>query len=176
VVAIIGLLVVVAVPNFLDWSKKYKLKDAVGLLQGNMALARMAAINQNTTVTVTVCYQLTPCPGGAPNPAPNQVTVFFRSAAGADVVPSLTMNTEVALTNGVGGVVGAPQDLQFNNRGIWVSTGNGNNLCITPAGSGVVCPGVGQALNFKNTLGVNYRAVVSTTGKISWCYTSDCAQ
>src|SRR3989442_10635553 len=51
IVAIIGLLVLVAVPNYLDWNRKYKLKDAVATLHGNIGLARMNAINQSTTVT-----------------------------------------------------------------------------------------------------------------------------
>src|SRR2546422_6236645 len=51
VVAIFGLLVMVAVPNYLDWNRKYKLKDAVATLHGNIGLARMNAINQSTTMT-----------------------------------------------------------------------------------------------------------------------------
>lgn len=177
VVSIIGILVMVAIPNFFDALRKYRLKSDVGELHANIGLARMAAINQNTSVTVTVCYQVTPCPGATPNPTPTQVTVFFRTAAGSDVVPPMTMNSEVALTNGVGADgVGAPQDLQFNSRGTWVNTGTGNNLCINNAGVGTACPANGQSLNFKNTSGVNYRIVVSTTGKPSWCYTAGCAQ
>lgn len=177
VVSIVGILVTFAIPNFFIAMHKYKLKAAVGELHGNLGLARMAAINQTTTVTVTVCYHITPCPGATPNTTPNQVTVFFRNATGADVVPSITMDPEVALTNGVGadGVVG-PQDLQYNSRGSWVYTGNGNDLCINNNGVGAACPGNAMALNFKNTNGVNYRVVVSTTGKASWCYTSGCAQ
>src|SRR5213594_3688834 len=88
IVAIIGLLVLVAVPNYLDWNRKYKLKDAVATLHGNIGLARMNAINQSTTVTVTVTQPTAASP----------VTVTFRTAAGADVIPPMTMDLEVDLT------------------------------------------------------------------------------
>jgi Tfp pilus assembly protein FimT len=171
VVSIIGILVTVAIPNFFVALHKYKLKAAVAELHGNIGLARMAATNQNTTVTVTACYQVSPCPIGSVNSTPNVVTVFFRTAGGANVIPPMTMDSEIALTNGGGTAAAAPQDLQFNSRGFWVNTGNGNNLCVNSA-----CPGTGQTLNLKNTNGVNYRVVVSTTGKTTWCYSADCTQ
>jgi prepilin-type N-terminal cleavage/methylation domain-containing protein len=181
VVAIIGLLVMVAVPNFFRFVHKYKLKAAVGELHGNLGLARMAATNQNTTVTVTVCNKGVSCPL-SPAPSilapytPTAVTVFLRTVGGADVVPPMILDSELALTNvSAADGVGA-QDLQFNNRGFWVNTGTGTNLCINNTGVGTACPGSGQALNFKNTDGLNYRIVVATTGKTSWCYSANCAQ
>src|SRR5207245_11188498 len=77
IVAIIGLLVLVAVPNYLDWNRKYKLKDAVATLNGNIGLARMNAINQSTTVPVTVTQPVATSP----------VPVTFRNSAGAAVLP-----------------------------------------------------------------------------------------
>ena len=173
VVAIFGLLVMVAVPNYLDWNRKYKLKDAVATLHGNIGLARMNAINQSTTVTVTVTQPTAASP----------VTVTFRNAAGADVLPPMTLDKEVSLTNAAGATIGAgvssPQDVQLSPMGMRRDTGNANNLCITAAGvyTGAACAGNGnQAFNFKNTRGLNYRIVVTSTGKASWCYTSSCAQ
>ncbi|HEV8539564.1 MAG TPA: prepilin-type N-terminal cleavage/methylation domain-containing protein [Nitrospiraceae bacterium] len=173
VVAILGLLVMVAVPNFLDWNRKYKLKDAIGLVHGNMNLSRMNAINQNSTVTMTVTQTSSTTP----------VTVTFRNAGGADVVPPLTLSSEVSLTNATNAVVGAgvssPQDVQFNSMGLRMNTGNANNLCITNTGAytgGACASGSTQAFNFKNTKGLNYRIVVTSTGKASWCYAAACAQ
>ncbi len=173
IVAIIGLLVLVAVPNYLDWNRKYKLKDAVATLHGNIGLARMNAINQSTTVTVTVTQPTATSP----------VTVTFQNAAGAAVLPLMTLDSEVSLTNATGATVGAgvssPQDVQFSPMGLRRDTGNANNLCITATGAytGAACTGNGtQAFNFKNTRGLNYRIVVTSTGKASWCYTSSCAQ
>jgi len=172
VVAIFGLLVMVAVPNYLDWNRKYKLKDAVATLHGNIGLARMNAINQSTTVTVTVTQPT----------AASLVTVTFQNSAGAAVLPPMTLDKEVSLTNAAGATIGAgvssPQDVQLSPMGMRRDTGNANNLCITAAGvyTGAACAGNGnQAFNFKNTRGLNYRIVVTSTGKASWCYTSSCA-
>ncbi len=171
--AIIAILTAVAVPNFLVWNSKYKLKAAVGELHGQISVARMAAMNQNTNVTVTVTQAATTSP----------VTVTYRTTAGADVLPSLTLDSEVSLTNAgsvsVGAGVNSPQDVRFNAKGLRDDTGNANNLCINATGgyTGAACDNnFRQAFNFRNTRGFNYRIVVATTGKVSWCYTNTCAQ
>jgi Tfp pilus assembly protein FimT len=173
VVAIIGLLIMVAVPNFQDWNLKYKLKDAIGLVHGYMNLARMNAINRNTPVTVTVT-QTSPTA---------RVTVTFRNPGGTDVVPPLTLDAGLSLTNATGVAVGSgvssPQDVRFTPMGLRTNTGNANNLCITNTGAytGAACANAStQAFNFKNTKGLNYRIVVTSTGKASWCYAAACAQ
>jgi len=173
-ISIIGLVTMVAVPNFLDWNRKYKLKSAVGELQANMSMARMNAINQNTAVTVTVTQTATA----------NPVTVTFRTAAGADVISPMTMDSEVSLTNAanaeVGSGVSSPQDVRFNSKGLrldsasFPATGNaGNNICLGGGGCG---PASTQVFNFKNTQTINYRIVVAPTGKVSWCYSAACTQ
>ena len=173
VVGIISLLVMVAVPNFLDWNRKYKLKDAVATLHGNIGLTRMSAINQSTTMTVTMTQ---------PTPT-SPVTVTFRNSAGTDVIQPVTLDSEVSLTNAsnttVGAGVNSPQDVQFSPMGLRRDTGNANNLCVTATGAytGAACTSnSNQAFNFMNTRGLNYRLVVTSTGKASWCYTSGCAQ
>ena len=173
VVAIIGLLVMIAVPNFLDWNRKYKLKDAVSMIHGNIGLTRMSAINQSTTMTVTFTQAS----------ATSRVTVTFRNSSGTDVIQPLTLDSEVSLTNATGAAVGAgvnsPQDVQFSPMGLRRDSGNANNLCITGTGAytGAACTSnSNQAFNFKNSRGLNYRLVVTSTGKASWCYTSGCAQ
>ena len=171
--AIVGILVLIAIPNFFVWISKYKLKSAVAELHAQIGLARMAALNQNTSVTVTVTQTSSATP----------VTVTFRTAAGSDVLPSLTLDPEVSLSNASSVLVGAgvlsPQDVRFNSKGLRVNTGNNNNLCINASGgyTGAPCDNsVRQAFNFRNTRSFNYRIVVATTGKVSWCYTNTCAQ
>ena len=190
VVGIIGLLVMVAVPNFLDWNSKARLKDGVSLLQGNMAMARMNAINQNTNVTVTLCYvnacPLVPAPN--PVPSPSTVTAYFRGAGG-DVLPPLTLNSDTLLTDASQdainfGGLNAPQDVTFNTFGMRINlttAASPNNLCITNSGAATACtntapPLFAQTFNFMNTKGLNYRIVVTTTGKTMWCYVSTCIQ
>src|SRR5439155_8115026 len=123
-VGILGLLLIIAVPNYLDWNRKYKLKDAVAMLHGNIGMSRMYAINRNTTVTVTIAQPAATSP----------VTVTFRTSAGAYVIPPLTLDSEVSLTNAtnatVGGGVNSPQDVQFSSMGLRRDTGNANNLCV----------------------------------------------
>ncbi len=173
VVGIIGLLVMVSVPNFLDWNRKYKLKDAVSMLHGNIGISRMYAINQNTTVTMTVTQPL----------STSLVTVTFRNSSGTDLITPLTLDSEVSLTNSTNATIGAgvssPQDVQFSSMGLRRDSGNANNLCITSTGvyTGAPCDSnSNQAFNFKNSRGLNYRLVVTSTGKASWCYTNGCAQ
>jgi len=161
IVAIIGIMTAFAVPNFLDWNRKYKLKDAVGLVHANMGMARLNAINQNAIATITVTQASSSVP----------VTVAFTGISG---FPTLTLDSEVSLSNATGATVGAgvnsPQSIQFNSMGLKVNPTNANNIC-----SGSPCTaGTSQFLNFKNTRGINYRIVVLPTGKISWCYTSSC--
>jgi prepilin-type N-terminal cleavage/methylation domain-containing protein len=181
VIAIVAVLAGLAVPNFLDWNRKYQLKDAVGTLYGNLALARMTAINQNTTVTVTVSQPT----------VSDVVAVTFRNPAGTDVMPPLNMNrtlygnvnNEVNLTNlnsdFVGAGVASPQVVQFMPNGLRLNTGTAGNLCIAlPVGTAYVpcSAATAQVFNFRNTKNENYRIVILPTGKISWCNSSSCAQ
>lgn len=182
-VGIVGLLVGISIPNFLDWNKKHKLKDGVALLQGNITMARMNAVNQNTTVTVTVCHKTAICPASpaTANPYPNQVTAYFKNSSGTDVMPTLTLDSEISLSNASNGSVGvglgAPQDTQFNPLGMRQFSGsNPNNLCIATTGAYTPCAGGNaQVYNFKNSLDINYRIVIGQSGKSVWCLTALCA-
>jgi prepilin-type N-terminal cleavage/methylation domain-containing protein len=53
VIAILGILAAIVVPNYLSWLPKYRLKGAVRDLYSNMQLAKMAAINNSSTRTIT---------------------------------------------------------------------------------------------------------------------------
>jgi Tfp pilus assembly protein FimT len=181
IVGIIGILTAFAIPEYVSWNSKAKLKDAAALVAGNINLARVGAINQGTSVTVTVCYQTATCPA-APvaivNPTPNQVTVFFQnSTTGQELMPVLTLNTLIALTDASNGAVASPQDVQFSQVGIRQFIGtNINNLCVTPTGAYTACGGGNaQAFNFRNERNLNYRVVIAPSGKATWCYTPTCA-
>ena len=180
VVAIISALTAVAVPAYVAWNSKAKLRDATALVASNINLARVGAINQGTNVTVTVCYKTATCPAvpvATVNPTPNQVTVFFRNPAGADLMPILTLNSLIALTDASNGAVTSPQDVLYSPVGMRQFTGtNANNLCITNTGAYTACGGGNaQAFNFKNERNLNYRVVVAPSGKTTWCYTPTCA-
>ena len=53
-VAIVGILAMVAIPNYLQWNARYQLKQATTELAGSLNLARMAAMNRNLAVTATL--------------------------------------------------------------------------------------------------------------------------
>ncbi len=168
VIAIIGILAAIGVPNFLDWNRQAKLKSAVTNLYGQLSLARMSAINQNTSVTIALSQ-----------PAASPITVTFLNPTGGTVLPALTLDSEVSLATSSNGAVTSPQDIQFNAMGLRKDTGNVNNLCVTSTGAytGGACTATSnQALNFKNTKNVNYRLVVLPTGKASFCVVGTCAQ
>jgi len=50
--AIVGILAMVAVPQYLQWNSRYQLKQGTTELAGSFSLARMAAMNRNLAVTV----------------------------------------------------------------------------------------------------------------------------
>ncbi len=177
VVAIIGFLTVLAVPDYLAWSSKAKLRDATALVAGNINLARVGAINQGTSVTVTLCYLANPCPGTTANPTPSRVTVFFQNPTGVNILPVLNLNPLIVLTDASNNVVASPQDVQFSQVGIRQFIGtNANNLCVTNTGAYTACAGGNaQVFNFRNERNLNYRAVIAPSGKATWCYTPTCA-
>ena len=188
VVAIIGALVAVGVPNYIIWNQKYQLKSEVGNLAGNLGRARMTAINQNTRVDVYVCYLQPACPSTAVNATPAQVTVFFINPNGAiPVAPpglpgaliaglaTITMNPIVTLTNEAGAAVASPQIVGFSPMGLWTNQSDlGNNICVSNTDVPGACPQTRQVLNFQNPNAVNYRIVILPTGKVAWCYTGNC--
>jgi type II secretion system protein H len=53
VIAILGIMAAIVVPNYLSWLPKYRLKGAARDLYSNMQLARMAAIKNSNTSTIT---------------------------------------------------------------------------------------------------------------------------
>ena len=66
VVAIIGILAAIAIPNYINWLPNYRLKGAARDLYSNMQKARMVAVKTNTTSTMTFSAGTgDPCEGGS---------------------------------------------------------------------------------------------------------------
>ena len=53
VIAILGIVAAIVVPNFLSWLPKNRIKGAARDLYSNMQLAKMAAIKNSNTSTIT---------------------------------------------------------------------------------------------------------------------------
>ena len=120
-VAIVGILAMVAIPNYLQWNARYQLKQATTELAGSLTLARMAAMNRNLAVTVTLAL------------VSGRVTVDFGGALAPIVLPQAV----VAFTGG--------PTIQFTQQGlsgaaanvpVTLTTQQGTtySLVVTPSG------------------------------------------
>ena len=103
-VAIVGILAMVAVPNYLQWNARYQLKQATTELAGSLNLARMVAMNRNLAVTVTLAL------------VSGRVNVDFGGALAPVVLPQAV----VAFTGG--------PTIQFTQQGL---SGSAANVSLT---------------------------------------------
>lgn len=131
-VAIVGILAMVAIPNFTQWNARYQLKQGTTELAGSLSLARMAAMNRNLPVTATVGL------------VAGTVSVDFGGA----LAPIRLPQSIVAFTGG--------PTIQFTQQGLSGSTSNQTltlvsqhgttySVIVTPAGkvnwcAKVTCP------------------------------------
>ena len=120
VVTIIGITAALTLPNYQQWNSKRQLREAATRIQSQLALARIAAMNRNTTVTVTVTM------AGA------QVAVVTTDANnGNQIFPTETMMSHVT------GVVGGPISVQFSSQGLRLGGGLGAQFITIQNDSGI---------------------------------------
>lgn len=93
-VAIVGILAMVAIPNYTQWNARYQLKQGTTELAGSLNLARMAAMNRNLAVTVTLAL------------VSGKVNVDFGGA----LAPILLPQSIIAFTGG--------PTIQFTQQGL----------------------------------------------------------
>jgi prepilin-type N-terminal cleavage/methylation domain-containing protein len=131
-VAIVGILAMVAIPNFMQWNARYQLKQGTTELAGSLNLARMAAMNRNLAVTATLGL------------VSGKVSVDFGGA----LAPILLPQSIVAFTGG--------PTIQFTQQGLSGAAANQTltlvsqqgttySVIVTPAGkinwcAKVTCP------------------------------------
>lgn len=148
VVAIIGIATALALPNFANWLARSDLKESMVELQGNLNMARMTAMNRNTTVTVTLVMVNNRVNATFTDPASNQ------AACTADnqrcILPTQIMPSRVTGFSGTASV-------QFNSLGMRVGGGT-----------------AAQAIRLTNNQGTTYEIQVTAAGKSRWCTTSPC--
>ena len=118
VTTIIGIGAALAVPSYTQWNARYQLRQAVTEINSQLTLARMAAMNRNTSVNVTVSV------------VNGRVTIAATDVSGAQVLPAQSMMVHV--TNVVGGPV------QFNSLGVRFGGGAGNQTLTVRNDQGLI--------------------------------------
>jgi prepilin-type N-terminal cleavage/methylation domain-containing protein len=103
-VAIVSILALVAIPNYMQWNARYQLKQGTTELAGSLNLARLAAMNRNLAVSVTLA------------PVSGKVNVDFGGA----LAPILLPQSIVAFTGG--------PTIQFTQQGL---SGAATNQTLT---------------------------------------------
>jgi type IV fimbrial biogenesis protein FimT len=145
VIGIIAIASTMAMPNYLAWNARYQLRQAVSELHGNVSLARMAAMNRNTSVTVQLAAAVVD-----PEDGKAKVTATFTDANGATVMAAQRMKTEIQNFGGAAQV-------RFNSLGLRIG-----------GGAGV------QTITLSNSQGLTYEMQVTAGGKSRWCAMSPC--
>jgi prepilin-type N-terminal cleavage/methylation domain-containing protein len=110
-VAIVGILAMVAVPNYLQWNARYQLKQGTTELAGSLNLARMAAMNRNLAVTVTLAL------------VSGKVNVDFGGA----LAPILLPQSIIAFTGG--------PTIQFTQQGLSGAAANQTLTLVSQQGT-----------------------------------------
>ena len=135
--AIIAIAVALGMPSYRLWTTKFQLKGGVAELQATISLARMAAMNQNTSVIVTPALAGTQLNVAFTNPAGGMVLApFVKTVDQTTVMTTTPPNTITFSSLGlrVGGPAGALQTIVFTNNGLVYSIG------VNPAGKVRWCP------------------------------------
>lgn len=161
VVVIIGITAAIAVPNYLVWNRTSQLRQAATDLQSNLALARMTAMNVNSTVTMTIGPIA--CP-------PDTVSCGVIGATFTRVlntVPPATVLTvpsiPLASRNITASLVTGGTTVQISSLGLRIGGP------VPPA------PDLNQYVTLTNTDNLTYSIVVTPGGKVRWCAAARCS-
>jgi Tfp pilus assembly protein FimT len=151
---VLGIIIVattLALPNYVAWNAKTKLKQATTELHSNLNLARMLAMNRNTTVTVTLGLVGGKVTATATDPGSTSANCLGDSKR--CLMPIQVMPTEVtAVSADIGGVPQTPILVRFTSLGLLTGVGTNN-----------------QTLTFTNSYGLTYQVQVTPGGKARWC-------
>ncbi len=148
VVGIIAIATALAVPSFTTWIARSQLKEALLELHGNLNLARMMAMNRNTTMTVTLAMVNSRVTATFTDPTATSALCLANRTVCA--MPTQTMPGQVT---GFGGT----SQVQFNSLGLRV--GGGTAV---------------QTIQLTNSNNVTFEIQVAAAGKSRWCTASPC--
>ena len=146
--AIIGIAAGLGIPAYTQWNAQYQLRQATTQLTDTLTLSRMAAMNRDKAVTVTLTL------------AAGTVTVSSTDTTAAPVLASQVLQRSVnAVTSVPPPVAPNPITVQFTPRGIRSIQSGPADLIIT----------------LSNTNGLQYSVLVKPSGKVKWCPAATCA-
>jgi prepilin-type N-terminal cleavage/methylation domain-containing protein len=152
VVAIMGIVGVIALPNYLVWQSRSELRQAVTEVQNQLLLARMAALSRNTPVTVAISIT-----NGA-------VLTTTNAATGVQVLASLSVRLPHVV------------DLKVGPSAAWTSAVTANvsfnSMGMRSGGPG---PTLNQELAMVNDKGVQFAMKVTPRGIVNWCQDTVCS-
>lgn len=155
-VAILGILVMVAVPDLLVWSANHRLRSNISELQGNLQVARITAINRNAPVTLLLN-----------SPAANQYTIFVDDGQGLGGV------ARDLIRNGTEEIIQRGSSTFFSlGDGVVFQTINAAGNAFLFNGRGLRGRPVTDPSNviIQNSEGRSYQIFVTMTGDINGSY------
>lgn len=132
--AIISIGTIIAIPGYTQWNAKYQLKQAAMEVTNQLAVARFAAMNQNTRVRVTTTV------------ASSQLNIAFTNSAGSQVLSPQTLGVPHVVT------IGGTTQIDFNSLGLRATSGASQTMTLTndkgltysvvvpPGGKAAWCP------------------------------------
>ena len=135
VCAIIGISSAVAVTNFSLWHAQYQLKQAVTEIQSQLNMSRIAAMNRNAVVNVSLALSGGLVELSASDASGGSVigsTKMMGSVTGLNPAPTAVAFSPLGIRSGGG--VGNQQIVLSNNRGLSYA------VRITPRGKITWCP------------------------------------
>jgi Tfp pilus assembly protein FimT len=118
VVSLIGIAAAMMVPNYLQMNERSVMKQAASELHAQINVARMNAMNLNTTVNVNLAMS-----GG-------YVTATFTNAGGGEVMEPKVLRRDII------GFTGATQ-VRFNSLGLRLGGGAGNQTITLQSRNGL---------------------------------------
>lgn len=163
IITIIGIISLMAAPNFMESVRKSRLMQATTELYGSLTAARMAAMGRNRTVTVRLIGATSTTSGSnvtITGTAAVPITVQFFDSQGAGVLPTQVLTTDIVQVETIPGA-GSPtvtSQVQFNSLGMRVGGGATVNQLIT----------------LRNNRGTTFSIYVTPAGKARWCPAKTC--
>jgi prepilin-type N-terminal cleavage/methylation domain-containing protein len=118
VAAVIAVVSLLAIPNYMSWYARHQLKQATKEIQNQLGLARVSAMSRNSSVTVNVALNS------------GKVTLSATSATGAVIINPVDMPGNVI------GLTPSPSAVTFTSLGIRSGGGTTNQLIVLSNNAG----------------------------------------